>query len=190
MYGSTRTQCRCAIMAASLSYNNWLKYKNVLDAFTSSGISVAHFLRDIIQFSGEFEAEHAVLINEVLDNAGNLFLAFIQHPRSSHASTNWATTFSTHILKGELLRLSDASMGMHFNALHARARQITDFTSGPLITRISQCAPHLWSFMQSMLVPGSSTVFTGNERDFEEKKRVFDVVCINYMRNRVWIAQI
>ena len=67
----------------------------VLDAFTSSGISVALFLRDIIQFSGEFEAEHAVLINEVLDNTENLFLAFVQHPRSLHASTDWTTIFST-----------------------------------------------------------------------------------------------
>ena len=95
MYGSTHTQCRCAIMVASLSCNNWLKYNYVLDAFTLSGISVALFLRDIIQFSGEFEAEHAVLISEVLDNAGNLFLAFMQHPRSSHASTDWTTIFST-----------------------------------------------------------------------------------------------
>ena len=82
-------------MAASLSYNNWLRYKNVLDAFKSSGISVTFFFWDIIQFSGEFEAKHAVLINEVLDNAENLFLAFVQHPRSSHASTDWTTIFST-----------------------------------------------------------------------------------------------
>ena len=61
-------------MAPPLSYNDWLKY-NVLDVFKASRISVASFIRDIVQFRGEFEAKHADLIAElsVLDNTGSIF---------------------------------------------------------------------------------------------------------------------
>ena len=79
-------------MAASPSRNNWLRYNIALDAFKLSGLSIDFFLQDIIQISGEFEAKHAVLIIEVMDNAGTLSLAFVQHPHSPHTSANWATT--------------------------------------------------------------------------------------------------
>ena len=59
-------------MVPPLSHNNWLKHNNVLDAFKASGITVVSFIGDIVQFPREFEAKHAVLIIEVMDNAGTL----------------------------------------------------------------------------------------------------------------------
>ena len=79
-------------MAASPSRNDWLRYNIALDAFRLSGVSIGFFLQGIIQISGEFEVKHAVLIIEVMDDAGTLFLAFVQHPHSPHTSANWATT--------------------------------------------------------------------------------------------------
>ena len=65
---------------------------NVLDAYKASGIPVASFIQDIVRFFREFEAKHAVLIIEVMDDAGTLSLAFVQHPHSPHTFANWATT--------------------------------------------------------------------------------------------------
>ena len=88
-------------MAPPLSYNNGLKYNNALDTFKTSGISVASCIQDIVQFSREFEAKHADLIKEVLDNAGSIFSIFIasaQHAYSAQASESWATSFATQII--------------------------------------------------------------------------------------------
>ena len=79
-------------MAASPSRNDWLRYNVALDAFRLSGVSIGFFLQGITQISGEFEAKHAVLIIEVMDDAGTLSLAFEQHLHSPHTSANWATT--------------------------------------------------------------------------------------------------
>ena len=177
-------------MAPPLSYNDWLKYNNVLDAFQASGISVASFIRDIVLFSGEFEAKHADLIKEVLDNARSILIAFAQHAYTAHASGSWATSFAREIIKRELIELTDVSMGLHFNASHAKAGQITNFTSGPLVARISDCAPNLWSFMQEILRLESSSIFTGNEKAIAKKKKVFDLVCNVGLINRLEITKI
>ena len=57
---------------------------------------MASFIRDIVQFPGEFEAKHADLIKElsVLDNTGSIFSIFItsaQHAYNVQASGSWAT---------------------------------------------------------------------------------------------------
>ena len=82
-----------------LPHDDWLKLKAILDVFNDSGVSILTFLLNIIWFSNEFEAKHAVLIIEVMDNAGTLSLAFVQHPHSPHTSANWATT-SQHMFWG------------------------------------------------------------------------------------------
>ena len=74
---------------------------NVLDAFKASGIPVASFIQGIVRLFREFEATHAGLIKEVLDNAGSIFYIFItsaQHAYSVQASESWATSFATQII--------------------------------------------------------------------------------------------
>ena len=74
---------------------------NVLDAFKASGIPVASFIQGIVRLFREFEATHAGLIKEVLDNAGSIFSIFIasaQHAYSAQASESWATSFATQII--------------------------------------------------------------------------------------------
>ena len=73
---------------------------NVLDAFKASGIPVASFIQDIVRFFREFEAKHAGLSKEVLDNAGSIFSIFIASAQyySAQASESWATSFATQII--------------------------------------------------------------------------------------------
>ena len=62
---------------------------------------MASFIQDIVRFFREFEAKHAGLIKEVLDNAGSIFSIFIasaQHAYSAQASESWATSFATQII--------------------------------------------------------------------------------------------
>ena len=73
-------------MAASPSRNDWLRYNIALDAFKLSGISIDFFLQDIIQISGEFEAKHAELIKEVLDNVGSIFSIFIVSAQRAYSA--------------------------------------------------------------------------------------------------------
>ena len=88
-------------MAASPSRNDWLRYNIALDAFRLSGVSIGFFLQGIIQISGEFKAKHAVLIIEVMDDAGTLSLAFVQQ---SAYVCELGNDISTHVLR-ELLQL-------------------------------------------------------------------------------------
>ena len=88
--------------------DSWIIYlimtslnNNVLDAFKASGIPVASFIQGIVRLFREFEATHAGLIKEVLDNAGSIFSIFIasaQHAYSAQASESWATSFATQII--------------------------------------------------------------------------------------------
>lgn len=168
-----------------LPHDDWLKLKAILDVFNDSGVSILTFLLNIIRFSNEFEAKHAELIHEVLDKAGLIFVAFAQHSRSSQATGYWATEFTKEIMKGEVQRLSEKSMGMHFNATHAKAHQISDFASGQLVTRMAASAPHLWSMMQCILTSDPSRKFTGSEREIERKKNVFNLVSNKDLTDRL-----
>lgn len=69
--------------------------------------------------------------------------------------------------------LTGKTFGLHFNAVNAKSKQITDFASGELVTRISKSAPHLWGLMQSLL---SSDGIDDSRKDKERHKRVSDLV--------------
>lgn len=117
------------------------------------------------------------LINDIFEQAGSIFIAFTQHPRSSSTCLQWSKTLSTEIYKGEVRRLTEKSSGFHFNVSNAQAQQISRFASGELIAKMETLAPNLWGLMRGLLM---SDGVIGSNTDNESKARVLNLVSLIY----------
>lgn len=160
------------------SFNDWQKYKTVLDTFKHLDLSITDFIVNLIKYDQEFTSEYGSLVRDVFDNADSMFLAFAQHRRSASTCLKWATSLSTEIYKGEIKRLTNKSAGFHFNASNATAHQISDFASGELVSRMSVIAPNIWGLMQSLLLSEGGANARGDD---EWRLRIFNLVSLYYI---------
>ncbi|KAI0641186.1 hypothetical protein C8Q79DRAFT_1032243 [Trametes meyenii] len=87
-------------------------------------------------------------------NASSILSAFYFHPTTQLSSRSWAhRTVQSHLM-GSVQELARAEGGWHFNAMHARPEQVSDFRIEDMAKCIRRDAPEIWSLVYGLLSSG------------------------------------
>lgn len=90
-------------------------------------------------------------IEDLVNNATEVLNAYQSHPRTSNSTLEWASQVMKGMYGQSIRDLTDIDHGWHFNAHHAKAKQLESFRIEEQAEAMERLAPELWAMLDEVL---------------------------------------
>jgi len=88
---------------------------------------------------------------DLVRNTAEIFSAFLEHPKASKSTLEWANTVMKRKYAKDIKDLARGENGWHFGALHTSEAQLKDFQIEDMARDMQRLAPELWDLLGLML---------------------------------------
>ncbi|KIJ50024.1 hypothetical protein M422DRAFT_245814 [Sphaerobolus stellatus SS14] len=120
----------------------------VLEALKCVNLSIEDFFYELFTSS---DPVHQSIVRDLSYNVADILDQFADHQLTHAPLLDWCKHIVLGEIQQEILTLAKKSNGLHFNATHAHAAQLQDFSMEDMSTQFEQRAPVFWSFLFTIM---------------------------------------